>query len=356
MKYPVGVLIHSNSLTERGDGTTVIEIVKLLAPTGKFKFFLGLPADAKNVCHNNLRELKKLKCEIFFYDDRQQLENYVLDNEIATVYVFGAGKRSDLAYYDNTNRESYRLGSTMHISHVVFRNLDIHGDYYLYVSEWLYKWAKPRWWLKTLVERIAYRRVEKTFVGSLTHFSSIEDEKRERLGALERIPDKSKLIVRVGGFDQFNDRAAKKGVLRLLETYPDLYVILANTEVYAEHPRLFFTGSVSRGQVAELYDRCTLAINGRFMGESFGYSIVEPMILGKPVIAPHWIRNPLMDKSHISLLKGHRLTYWSSLDLVNKASKILDGLQIPQGFESNMIKYRASENVTKLEKVLLGEI
>lgn len=210
MKFPIWVLIHSNSLTERGDGTTVIEIVRLLAPTGKFKFSLGLPAESKNVSANNLGELEKLNCEIFFYDDRQELENYVLDNEISTVYVFGGGKRSDLAYYDDTNRESYRLGSTVHISHVVFRNLDIHGDYYLYVSEWLYNWAKPRLWLRTLGKRIACRRAEKTFVGSLTHFSSIEDEKRERLGALEKIPDKAKLIARVGGFDQFNDRAAKK--------------------------------------------------------------------------------------------------------------------------------------------------
>lgn len=92
------------------------------------------------------------------------------------------------------------------------------------------------------------------------------------------------------------------------------------------------------------------------MGESFGYSIIEPMILGKLVIAPHWIRNPLMDKSHIGLLKGQHLTYWSSLDFVNKASKILDGRQIPQGLVSNMVKYGASENMKKLEKILLGEI
>ena len=57
------------------------------------------------------------------------------------------------------------------------------------------------------------------------------------------------------------------------------------------------------------------------MGETFGFSIVEPLMLGKPVIAPGIVRNPKMDKNHIDILGSTRYLYNNSNDLVEKVER-----------------------------------
>jgi glycosyltransferase involved in cell wall biosynthesis len=74
-----------------------------------------------------------------------------------------------------------------------------------------------------------------------------------------------------------------------------------------------------------MYRDCDLAINGRNMGESFGFSIVEPLSVGKPVLAPDSIRHPRMDANHISLLRPVGLTFYSARDLVKKMRFLLNG-------------------------------
>jgi glycosyltransferase involved in cell wall biosynthesis len=60
------------------------------------------------------------------------------------------------------------------------------------------------------------------------------------------------------------------------------------------------------------------------MGESFGYSIFEPLAVGTPVVAPHPIRNPLMDKNHAEVLSGSGLLYWNSRSLSKKLELAID--------------------------------
>ena len=91
------------------------------------------------------------------------------------------------------------------------------------------------------------------------------------------------------------------------------------------------------------------------MGESFGYSIAEPLHHGLPVLAPHWLRNPFMDRNQIKLLKGLGLLYWSSSSII----KILDRLE-KHPPEENDLKARVTplnrKNAAKNLSFLLSQV
>jgi glycosyltransferase involved in cell wall biosynthesis len=82
-----------------------------------------------------------------------------------------------------------------------------------------------------------------------------------------------------------------------------------NTRRFSDHPRIIHCGFLDRREIWDFYAACDVLLNGRIMGESFGFSIVEPLSIGKSVIAPDLARNFRMDQHHISLLKPFNLLY-----------------------------------------------
>ncbi len=90
------------------------------------------------------------------------------------------------------------------------------------------------------------------------------------------------------------------------------------------------------------------------MGESFGFSVAEPLSLGKPVIAPNWTRNPFMDRHHIDLLEGTNLLYNSKLDFVRKVEAAM-GDPIPQeDLRSRTAEFRASKVASRFAEIVLS--
>ena len=348
-------LLHSNGFSERGDSVTLLAIGGLIRDEFGYDCAIAIPADAEHISEERVSEAIGRGFEVFRYQNKSELDTFANSRWITHSYVFSGGRRTDLPYFDKSDPESFRIGNTRHITHVVFRNFDPHGDVYAYVSDWLLGWAKLRIWIWGLRKVLGSPgRRNQTLVTSFPHFiepwpkSSSTVSLRKELG----IPEDAHVLGRIGGFSEFNDSAARKGVRLILDDWQDSYALFVNTPRFLDHPRAIFLEKLSRAEVKRFYDSCDILLNGRRMGESFGYTIVEPLSLGKPVIAPNWVRNPLMDKHHIRLLREQGLLYSSAKGLLRIYGRCRANLP-SQGFPNLIREFSSQEAAKKLRFMLI---
>jgi glycosyltransferase involved in cell wall biosynthesis len=313
-------LLYSGSFSERGDSVTLISLAHLIKNLLGHDVVICIAGTSRHVSDKRIKEANSQGIEVVRFSKKSDIDNFAVEQRISHTYVFSGGTRASLPYFDPANKESFRIAKTKHITHVVFRNYDLHGDAYLYVSDWLFKSVRPWLLLKKLSTKLfpGTGACAPKMIDAFPHFIDTStlvgtgEHLRKRLG----IPAEAKVLGRIGGFSEFSDPAAMKAVKRILDLSEDNYAVFVNTKEFFSHPRAFFLPALSRQDVAEFYGACDVLLNGRRMGESFGYSIVEPLLLDKPVIAPHWIRNPIMDKHHITVLKGTGLLYLGANHLV----------------------------------------
>lgn len=349
-------LLYSGSFSERGDSVTLISLAHLIKNHLGHDVVICIPGTSRHVSDKRIEEAKNQGIEVVRFSKKSDLDNFAVEQSITHTYVFSGGTRTSLPYFDPAKKESFRIAKTKHITHVVFRNYDLHGDAYLYVSDWLFKSARPRLLLKKLSTKLFPRTAVRApkMIDAFPHFVDTSGllgtgvRLRKSLG----IPAEAKVLGRIGGFSEFSDPAAKQAVNRILDSSDENYAIFVNTKEYFSHPRAFFLPALSRQDVAEFYGACDVLLNGRRMGESFGYSIVEPLLLDKPVIAPHWIRNPIMDKHHINVLKGTGLLYVSANHLV-EIFKRLSTSTIPAGSYAKLAsQFTPEQAAAKLKNVI----
>ena len=299
-------VLHSNSISERGDSVALLEL-SLALKTVRFDVMVVFWAGSDANSQERIDEFETLGIQCVSYRTREDLELICENFQCSHFLTFSDGTKRGSAYCRD-DPENYRIGQAYHIVWAVFRVWDPHGDLYLYVSRWNY-YSNFRKVLGRFFGGSSHE-TEKTRVSFLEHFLSVKESLggasfRETVG----IPDGSPIVGRIGGHDQFSDVVAQAAVLRVLRNEPDLYFVFVNTLKFTDHPRVIFVSQLSRSEVWDFYSACQVLLNGRLMGESFGFGIVESLRLGKPVVAPHWIRNLGMDKNHITLLRGLGLLY-----------------------------------------------
>jgi glycosyltransferase involved in cell wall biosynthesis len=299
-------LILSNSLSERADSVNAFELISIirehLSEDCIVAFSSKVPPNPQR-----LEILKSLAVPYVAYSTRAELEEFSFRHQATHTIAFSGGGRRGLDYCSIDGQ--FRVNDNFHITQAVFKSSDFHGDLYLFVSEWLYK-ARPH--------KRKSRSQKNTVVDYLQHatpdspcFSPLPED------LLDQIANRP-FIARVGGRDQFSDKAAHKGIVRFLDTHPEFVFVAVNTDEFTSHPRVIYYPYLERGEIWDLYREASAALNGRRMGESFGYSIFEPLAVGTPVVAPHPIRNPLMDKNHSVVLSGSGLLYFGPRSLSQK--------------------------------------
>jgi len=328
----IRLILHSNQYSERGDSVNAKGYAKALAESYGIDSILTYPTDSP---HNNPKILEEMKQEGFWvvgYRNLDELHAIARLEGVTHSYFMNNGTYSPL----------WVMG-TKRISHAVFRGYEPFGDVYGYCSEWLLKKATS--WREALQRqredfagrerraRVAEQRkttrspygldyqLKATWVPH-TVFSSEGDGDFFR--RKYNIPKGSRLIGRIGGRTEFNDPAAHEAVRILLETDGSVHFCFINTERFLDHPRITYLDFISTSEKWDFYAACEILLNGRIMGESFGFSIVEPLMVGKPVIAPSLTRNRRMDAHHTWILGDLGLLYGTSSELAVIAAGLLE--------------------------------
>jgi hypothetical protein len=305
---------------------------------------VAIPSSDPRTSHSRIAEARSSGIEVFEYSSRKQLEDMVRSERLTHNYVFSGGGPQEPSYCVE-DKSHWRLLDTTHITRVVFRNYKPHGDYYLYVSEWLYDWSKK-------FPRMLMPHPENTLVSWMPHpvqpLFGDGPEFRKAFG----IPMEAKLVGRIGGYDQFDDRAARGAVFDLLKAREDVCFAAVNTEFFGFHERLIYIPELNRKLVWDFYAACDLLLNGRLMGESFGFSIVEPLSVGKPVVAPSLRRNIFMDLNHLKILSPLSLTYLSRRDLFDALLRQLNGGMSGTQLRSMVQNYSPERVFDRFDKLL----
>ena len=315
-------LLHANTFSERAESGQLMalstELKKKYGIQSVIAYYKNSPANNEK----RIAEARRSGLELYPYSSGTELRKFASRQNVDLSFVTTDGSVRGVQYCREEPKR-YRLGDSVHVNHVVFRHFSPHGDFYLYVSDWLFNWSKSR---RFLTPRLSGSK--DVFVASLPHGMSnkhdLNFDLRKRVG----IPQEGFVIGRIGGYENYDDSAAQCAILKILRAHPHVYFLAVNTRNFGDHPQIIYLDYLDREDISEFYQACDLLINGRLMGESFGFSIAEPLAHGKPILAPHWLRNPQMDRNHIQMLSGLGLLYKSEGDLTRRIQAFISGRQI----------------------------
>jgi hypothetical protein len=340
------LLIHNNELTYRGDATNT-QNVALMLKHEEINTVVVTPKSDRNH-QGRISEMRASGIIVEEYKSEKDL--------ISLSKSFNV---SHSMFVHDGRYRNFWIPNTKHLVHAVFNNYEPHGDVYAYVSEWLYKHALKSKNSRTLVEikDIKASSNNPYKVGESVNTTWVPHTVMPKIGdgayfrVANKIARESFLIGRIGGYTEFNDPAAKSAVMSILEKNKNVVFLFVNTKPFILHSNVKYMGYISETQKWDFYQACDLLLNGRLMGESFGFSIVEPLMLGKPILGPDSIRNKNMDKHHIDILEPMHLLYKSKRDLEKKINKIMEN-QI----ESHKLKLLVEKfSVDKIRQRFINE-
>lgn len=317
----IRLLLHSSQLSDRGDSVNASNYARAMKQFYNIDSVICYPATSPDNSPFIISELLSAGFFLVPYSSASELHSIGKSLGITHAYFLIDGTYNPLWV------KNARL-----INHSVFNFYEPHGDKYGYVSEWLFKRALRTKVMRNSISNIAKLRgatgspygIDKALsVSWVPHCVYPMHGDGRYFRRKHGISESAKLVGRIGGYSQFNEIAAWKAVQAILRTNSETVFCFVNTMKFVDHPRAIFLDVISRSEVWDFYCAGDLFLNGRLAGESFGFSIVEPLSVGKPVIAPSRLRNWSMDLHHVDLLGELGLTYWSTFDLVRKIQRYL---------------------------------
>ena len=304
-------LILTNTLSERADSVNTLELVHIFRDHMQADCAVAMSSRYKPN-EKRVRQLLALDVPLYKYRGKADLERFAKSEKTTHTISYSGGARNALDYASESG--DFRINDNFHITQVVFRSNDAHGDLYLYISRWLMNSSQ--------------RLRASGSPGALVDYLPLSLDPEPIFSELPKsLTDKLNnrtVVSRIGALEQFNDRAAQKGIESFLDRNPRSVFLAVNTRNFSNHPQIVYSPPLERSEVWAALKASDAVINGRRMGESFGYSVFEPLSLGKPVVAPHWIRNPLMDKNHIVALGPHGLLFKTKAEVASKLTQLVN--------------------------------
>lgn len=175
--------------------------------------------------------------------------------------------------------------------HAVFFPLEVHGDAYATISEWMCE--------STGVPGIPLVSMSCPYMVRLEESS---ENLREELG----IPRGAVVFGRHGGYTTFDVKFAWEAVVEMARIHPDWYFLFLNTYPFCRLPNVIFLPSTAdMVYKTKFINTCDAMIHARHMGETFGLACAEFSIKNKPVITYTKVR----DLAHIDMLGSKGLYY-----------------------------------------------
>lgn len=277
------ILFHSNQLGERGTEVAMYR----LARECKIQGHLIAIAANKSKTLVALPNFKELNCPIILYNDFEEVQQFISDNKFDWLYATKGGKNDGIIARPPCKT----------FVHTVFQRTEPHGDKYVFISKWL---AESQGY-KNNLDYLPYI-VWDDYPGSL-----VDIDIRKVLN----MPNDAKIIIRVGGYEEFNLPGINEFIQHYIDTREDVYFVLVNTKPLPfKHPRIIYVEkTIDRYIINRLLYDADVFLHARVNGESFGLAIAESLAIGTPVLA----YNGGLDKNHIEMLKMYKL-YRSNSD------------------------------------------
>jgi hypothetical protein len=334
----VKLILHSDSISERGDSVNAEGLSSALRLFKGIESLIVYNLKSESNKQNRIDELISSGHQVISYTNSNDLHSIGKTLGATHSYFMDSGTYSPL-WIKNTKK----------LTHAVFNNYEPHGDKYNYVSEWLYRKALLSRRRSTTENRITelrelsgspYGLDIKIPISWVPHIVEPKIGDGVAFRKKYNIPVNSKMIGRIGGYNQFDDAAAQEGVVELVEKFRNYYFVFINTKRFHNNPRIIHVEYLSSDEKWDFYSAGDVFINGRLMGESFGFSICEALSVGKPIIAPNFHRNFRMDKHHISILKRQGLLYKSKKDFKNKLIQQINNPTSPQSLAFLVEQFR----------------
>jgi glycosyltransferase involved in cell wall biosynthesis len=285
------ILIHSNSLTERGVSVACYDYAFYLREYLKLNPIIVYNMNLENTQQSIERFQKDFV--VIGYKSFSEVQKLVDKKNIDYFYAIKYG-----------NKDEVQVKNCKNLIHSVFcSNIsEIHGDKYAVVSEWLsYK--------------SNYRIPNISHMINLPHHN---EDYRKKLN----IPEDSTVIGRYGGIDTFDIDFVFESVDSILSKRSNIWFLFANTEKKIQHKRcLYFDTIINLHEKVKFINTCDAFLHARSYGETFGLSVLEFSSKNKQIITydNYDLQNnhPLGGRNHFLYLKENCHTYSNQKDLDN---------------------------------------
>lgn len=210
-----------------------------------------------------------------------------------------------------------------YLVHAVFDNQP-HGDRYATISPWM-------------GERFGI-----PYVPHIVEVHLTEENLRDELG----IPKDAIVFARYGGMDTFDIPFVWDSIRWALDTYPNVYFLFMNTNLALSHPRIITVPTTVDSYTKKKFINTSDAmLHARGRGETFGISVGEFAISGKPILT----FGNSHEAAHLQELGHFALRYYDSESLNGQISKVVGGPLVSWGYG----QYTAENVMQKFKEVFL---
>lgn len=283
------ILFHENELNYRGTSIALYDYADF---NEKYLGNESLIAYDKNCKTNHPAGIEKFRnrFNVFAYENFSEVEEIIKKNQVDLFYAI---KNGDIDGIDTQECKS--------AMHAVFKHYEPHGDVYAYVSEWLTQEMTGG---------------KSPFVPHMVNFYDNADaDLRTELN----IPNNAKVFGYYGGAQSFNIDFVRKEVEKIARKYKDIFFIFMGVDSFVAKKWwksevkniIFLPPSSDLLYKLKFINTCDALLHARERGETFGITVAEFALKGKPIIT--FANSP--EKNHIHELKENAYYYRDSKEL-----------------------------------------
>lgn len=305
------IIFHENRIGETGTSVALFDYAFYARELLKINPIILFPknSNSDDIC---LEKFKK-EFQIYHYEDKNEIQNFIDQNNIDFFYAIKFGF-DDRLYFKNCKN----------LVHVVFSCSETHGDKYAYVSEWL-----------------SFKHGGCSFVPHMVNLPNNNFDLRDELN----IPKDSIVVGRYGGKDTFDIDFVKETI----KENKNFYFLFANTPRFTDNKNCLFLDSViDLNKKVKFINTCDAMIHARSYGETFGLAVLEFASKNKQIITydNEELQNshPLGGRNHFIYLKDNCYKFKNKDDLLS----IFNNLQKNNPFDTTYLTEQFSPfNVMK---------
>lgn len=223
---------------------------------------------------------------IFYYNNRQEIDEIIIKNNISHLFIEKAGSIDDNIYSNYCKN----------IIHCVFYSNSLHGDIYTVIGQTI-------------------NDIYSTNYPVLPYIPNI-DKSNENLHIELGIPSDAIVFGRYGGTESFDIEFVHKAIINIVNDpkYNNIYFLFMNTNKFYVHKQIIYVeGTICDKYKRKFINTCNALLHARLRGETYGLTCAEFALCNKPVIS----YGLSAEREHILILKDQIILYNNYEDIYN---------------------------------------